>query len=102
MSIQAVVDGQALTGATSSWQYFKVTVPAGNTTLDVSTFGGSGDADLYVRYGALPTSANWDTRPYLNGNNEYARMTNIVAGEWYIGIYGYNGYSGLNLQATSY
>ena len=32
--------------------------------------GGSGDADLYVRYGSQPTTSSYTCRPYLNGNNE--------------------------------
>ena len=80
----------------------QITVPPGQTTLDTSIFGGSGDADLYVRWGALPSLSAWDGRPYLNGNTESTRMLNYPAGDWYIGINGYNAYSGLNLQATSY
>lgn len=103
--IQPVANGQTVTGlsgVTGSWRYFKVTVPQGHTTFDVSIFGGIGDADLYVRWGALPTLTAWHGRPYLNGNYESVHMTNYPPGDWYIGIYGYNGYSGLSLQGSSY
>jgi hypothetical protein len=105
VAIQPLANGQlvsGLAGATGTWRYFKITVPPGQTTLDTSIFGGSGDADLYVRWGALPSLSAWDGRPYLNGNTESTRMLNYPAGDWYIGINGYNAYSGLNLQATSY
>ena len=91
-----------LMGASGSWQYFKITVPPGHATLDVSIFGSSGDADLYLRYGALPTLSRWDARPYINGSNESVRMQNWPAGDWYIGIYGYSSYSSLTLQGNSY
>jgi hypothetical protein len=91
-----------LSGATGSWQYFKITVPAGQTTLDVSIFGSVGDADLYLRFGALPTLNRWDVRPYINGSNESVRITNSPAGDWYIGINGYSAYSSLILQGASY
>ena len=91
-----------LSGATGSWQYFKITVPAGHNTLDVSTFGSIGDADLYLRFGALPTLTRWNARPYVNGSNESVRMQNWPAGDWYIGINGYSGYSSVILQGTSY
>lgn len=91
-----------LSGSTGSWQYFKITVPAGHTTLDVSIFGSVGDADLYLRFGALPTLARWDARPYINGSNESVRMQSSPAGDWYIGINGYSSYSTLNLQGASY
>ena len=92
----------SLSGVAGSWQYFKITVPAGHTTLDVSIFGNVGDADLYMRFGALPTLTRWDARPYINGSNESVRMQNWPAGDWYIGINGYSGYSTLNLQGASY
>jgi hypothetical protein len=91
-----------LSGAAGSWQYFKITVPAGHTTLDVSIFGSVGDADLYLRFGALPTLSRWDARPYIDGSNESVRMQNWPAGDWYIGINGYSAYSALILQGASY
>jgi Bacterial pre-peptidase C-terminal domain len=92
----------SLSGATGSWQYYKITVPTGHATLDASIFGSIGDADLYLRFGALPTSTRWDARPYINGSNESVRMQGWPAGDWYIGIYGYSGYSSLILQGVSY
>lgn len=91
-----------LAGAAGSWQYFKFTVPPGHATVDFSIFGTVGDADLYVRQGALPTLNRWDGRPFLNGSNESARMTNWPAGDWYIGINGFSGYSGLDLLGNSF
>lgn len=91
-----------LSGATGSWQYFKITVPAGHTTLDVSIFGSVGDADLYLRFGALPSLTRWDARPYIDGSNESVRMLNWPAGGWYIGINGYTSYSSLILQDASF
>ena len=91
-----------LSGAAGSWQYFKITVPAGHATLDVAIFGGLGDADLYVRFGALPTLSRWDGRPFLDGSNESVRMQNWPAGDWYIGIQGFSSYSGLGLQDGSF
>src|SRR4029077_13369615 len=82
-----------LSGAAGSWQYFKITVPAGHATLDVAIFGGLGDADLYVRFGALPTLSRWDGRPFLDGSNESVRMQNWPSGDWYIGIQGFSSYS---------
>jgi serine protease len=105
ISIQPLVNHQLVTGlsgATGSFRYFKITVPQGHTTLDVSIFGGSGDADLYVRQGALPTLTRWDGRPYLWGNDEAVRMRNFPPGDWYIGVHGYSGYSSLALRASSY
>src|SRR4029079_10458144 len=45
----------SITGAASSAQYWRVAAPAGSA-LTVKIAGGSGDADLYVREGARPTT----------------------------------------------
>jgi serine protease len=88
-----------LSGARLSWQHFTLDVPAGMSELDVQMSGGSGDADLYVRFGTQPTTSSYDCRPYLNGNNENCNFNNPAAGTWYISIRGYSAYSGVTLQA---
>ena len=67
--------------------------------LEIAISGGTGDADLYVRRGAQPTTTAYDYRPYLSGNNETVTVNNPTAGTWYIGIRGYAAYSGLTLDA---
>lgn len=101
--VTALSNGQtvaSLSGAQGSWQYFKITVPSGQTSLAINMSGGSGDADLYVKLGSQPTSSSYDYRPYLSGNNESVSVTNPAAGDWYIGVYGYSAYSGVSLTAT--
>ena len=89
-----------ISGSTGSWTYYKITVPSGQASLKISISGGTGDADLYVKLGAQPTSTSYDYRPYLTGNNESVSVTNPAAGDWYIGINGYQAYSGLSLTAS--
>lgn len=91
-----------LSGAQGGWRYFKISVPAGSSLIDIQQFGGSGDADLYVRVGALPTLSQYNFRPYLTGNNERVTYSNPPAGDWYIGVYGYNSFSSVNLNAQYY
>jgi bacillolysin len=101
--VTTMTNGQTLTGlsgATGTWAYFKITVPTGQTQLKVTMSGGTGDADLYVRQGAQPTSTTYTCRPYLTGNAETCTMTNPVAGDWYIGLNAYAAYSGVSLNAT--
>lgn len=84
----------------SSFQFFSVSVPAGACELKVSIAGGTGDADLYVRFGAQPTTSTYDCRPYLNGNNETCTFPTPQAGTWHIGINAFSTYSGVTLTAT--
>ena len=86
-----------VSGATGSNAYWKLTVPAGQTTLVFSTSGGTGDADLYVRKGSKPTTATYDCRPYLTGNKETCTFTNPTATDYYVMIHGYAAYTGLSL-----
>ncbi|MGP9799940.1 S8 family serine peptidase [Rheinheimera sp. NSM] len=87
--------------ARRAWQHYTVTVPAGMSNLTVTTSGGSGDADLYVKRGSQPTTTSYDCRPYKSGNAESCSFANPQAATWYISIYGYSAVSGLTLT-TSY
>ena len=78
--------------ARRAWTYYTIDVPAGMSTLDFNMSGGTGDADLYIRRGAKPTTSTYDCRPYKSGNS--------VADTWHIGIYGYSAASGVNLDVT--
>jgi Dual-action HEIGH metallo-peptidase/Bacterial pre-peptidase C-terminal domain len=59
--------------------------------------GGTGDADLYVRFGAAPTTATYDCRPYLGGNNETCEFNPSQAGNYYVMLNAYSAYSGVTL-----
>ena len=72
--------------------------PAGVSSMEVSISGGSGDADLYMRYGSQPTTSAYDCRPYLGGNNETCSFNNPSAGTWHIGIRACSAYSGVTLS----
>ena len=103
--VQALTDGvivNNLAGTTGNWQYFKITVPAGKSSMDIVMTGpDTGDADLYIRYGALPTLTIWDARPFFFGNNEGVRIFNPPAGDYFIGINAASDYSSVSLQATT-
>ena len=99
--VPVLTKGQVLTGlsgATGSWRYWKVAVPAGTTSLTVSTSGGSGDLDLFTRSGAKPTSSSYSCRKQGSTNAETCTLSNPPAGWLYIGVYGYASYS--NAQLT--
>ncbi|MFT5635117.1 MAG: serine protease [Cognaticolwellia sp.] len=86
--------------ARGAWTYYTIDIPAGMATLDFNMSAGSGDADLYIRRGAKPTSSTYDCRPYKSGNTESCAFTNPIADTWHIGIYGYSAASGVSLDVT--
>ncbi|MEO1419357.1 MAG: S8 family peptidase [Pseudomonadota bacterium] len=88
-----------LSASRRNWLRYTVDIPPGMSTFQVQISGGSGDADLYLRFGSQPSTSRYDCRPYLNGNNEVCTITNPQAGTWHIGIRAYQTFSGVNLSA---
>jgi len=41
-------------------QYFTINIPPGTASVSIATSGGTGNADLLVRFGALPTAVVFD------------------------------------------
>ncbi len=80
--------------------YYQMNVPAGAENLQFKINGGSGDADLYVRYGSTPTTSQYDYRPYRNGNNETVTVASPEGGEWFLMIRAYQSFSGVTLSAS--
>ncbi|MBO2565343.1 S8 family peptidase [Shewanella algae] len=88
-----------LSGSAGSEQHFTVQVPAG-VSLNIATSGGSGDADLYVRAGAAPSTSVYDCRPYKNGNSESCSFQVTQAATYHVMIRGYSAFSGMQLLAS--
>ena len=86
-----------LSGAQASTRQWMV-IPGSGRRLSVTISGGTGDADLYTRFGAPPTTSSYTCRPYLNGNNETCIVNNTQAGNYYIMLRGYSAYSGVTLK----
>ena len=97
-----ITNGQTisdLSAAKGEWRYYYIAVPEGAGNLQIQISGGSGDADLYTRFGSRPTLAEFDCRPYHNGNNETCSQPVPQPGQWYIGLRGYRTFSGVTLSA---
>jgi serine protease len=89
-----------LSGARNSQQFFTLAVPAGATNLRFQISGGTGDADLYVRFNAQPTTSQWSCRPFVDGNNETCTVAAPAAGTWHVMIRGFAAYSGVTLAGS--
>lgn len=90
----------SLSGSTGEWQHFFIDVDSTVTGLSFNMSGGSGDADLYVRYGAEPTTSSYDCRPYSAGNNENCDVNSVQAGRYYVSIRAYSSYSNVSLSVS--
>ena len=100
-----------LAGVAGSETLYRIVIPEGTSTLQVSTqgFSSSGDVDLYLKFGkpvscqgslSVSTACNDDYRSENPGSNENISLANPAAGDWYIDLSGYEAYSGVTLTIT--
>lgn len=87
-----------LAASSGSWVYKTIVVPAGKSQLNVNMSGGSGDGDLYLRFGSNPTTSSYQCRPYKTGNTESCSIANPQAGNWIVGVRAYSSFSGVNVH----
>ncbi|MFC3715043.1 M4 family metallopeptidase [Luteimonas soli] len=72
-------------------------VPAGASNLVFTISGGTGDADLYVKFGEEATDTVYDCRPYKSGNSEVCEFPTPQEGTYYVRVKAYQAYSGVTL-----
>ncbi|HET9048567.1 MAG TPA: S8 family serine peptidase [Chiayiivirga sp.] len=81
-------------------RYYRVVVPADAVDLKIEASGGTGDMDMYVRYGEVASTDAYDCRPYREGNNETCSFMLPAAGTYYVTLSGYSAASGISLKAS--
>ncbi|PVV05804.1 MAG: hypothetical protein B6D77_17930 [gamma proteobacterium symbiont of Ctena orbiculata] len=89
-----------LSGTGDESLLFAIDLPADAEHLKFIISGGSGDADLYVKFGSEPTLSSFDCRPYLQGNAETCRISHAREGRYFVMIHGYTAFSDLSLVAS--
>lgn len=89
-----------LAGAAGAEIRDQITVPAGARDLVITTGGGSGDVDLYVRLGSAPTTASFDCSSEGTTNAEVCSFPSPAAGTYQILLRGFSAFSGVTLQAS--
>jgi xanthomonalisin len=98
--LQNGVAATGLSAAKNGQLSYTVAVPSGAKNLKVAISGGSGDADLYLKFGSAPTTSSYDCRPYVTGNTESCSVASPQAGTYYVLLNGYAAFSGVTLKAT--
>ena len=89
-----------LAGAGGEALLFSLDVPAMATDLAFTMNGGTGDADLYVKFGAEPTASDFDCRPYLAGNDESCLIDPAQEGTYFVKVMGYTTFTGVSLTGS--
>jgi hypothetical protein len=87
------------TVSTNNWSSTYTLAVAAGKTATIQIAGGTGDADLYVRAGAEPTTSSYTCRPYKSGNSETCSLTPTSATTYYIKVRAYSTFSGVTLTA---
>ncbi|WNG18004.1 M4 family metallopeptidase [Cystobacter fuscus] len=89
-----------LSAATNASLSYSLSVPANKApTFEIS--GGTGDADLYVRAGAAPTTTTYDCRPYKTGNAEVCDLAaKTTTTTFYVLVRAYSSFSGVTLKGS--
>lgn len=88
-------------GDAGSETFYKIDVPANAKALVIRTAGGTGDVSLYVKAGAKPTSASFDSSSIHPGNAESVVAARVAtATTYYLRVVGVQSYAGVTVQAT--
>ncbi len=98
--LQNGVTVSGLAATTGNSINYTMNVPAGATGLNFVMSGGSGDADLYVKFGSAPTDTSYDCRPYASGNSESCPVNPAQVGTYYVRIKAYSTFSGVSLTGS--
>lgn len=103
-SATLLVSGVPVTGITSATdqlRVYRIIVPHGASSLDITTTGNNGDLDLYVSRVPNPTASS----QLVCGSEgptsiERCQVANPSAGDWYILLNAFEAFSGVALTAT--
>ncbi|MFI4969546.1 MAG: pre-peptidase C-terminal domain-containing protein [Lysobacterales bacterium] len=98
--LQNGVPVTGLAATTGNQLNYTMVVPAGATSLNFAISGGTGDADMYVKFGSPPTLTSYDCRPYITGNNESCPITTAQAGTYYVMLNAYASFTGVSLVGS--
>ncbi|HWO24397.1 MAG TPA: pre-peptidase C-terminal domain-containing protein [Kofleriaceae bacterium] len=89
-----------LAGATGSMRHWVLDVPAGQSMVTFTIQGGTGNADLYMRFGGAASETAFHCRPSLDGNSETCSCPFGLKGVYHVGIRGAAAYAGVTLTGS--
>ncbi|MDE1464688.1 M4 family metallopeptidase [Spartinivicinus poritis] len=86
-----------LTGKQDQKRYYKLNVPFGMHNLQFISWGGTGNANLYVKHKQMPTRHIWDCQATKTDNNEACVIDKPKAGTYYLMLHGRAAYQQVSL-----
>ncbi|MFZ2754911.1 MAG: S8 family peptidase [Lysobacteraceae bacterium] len=100
IELQNGVTVTGITVAANGIISYELHVPNGATNLLFAMYGGTGDADIYVKRGTPPTNTSYDCRPFSFGNNETCFFPAPASGVWYVNVKGFSAATGVSLYSS--
>jgi hypothetical protein len=98
LTLPATVTG--LAGARESLKLYRVTVPPDAYQFRITTTGGGGDVDIFVRFDDEPTLSDFDCEAVTYGNDDTCIIGPAEEGTWYILLYAADPYTDVTLRVT--
>ncbi|MCV2366102.1 M4 family metallopeptidase [Paucibacter sp. DJ1R-11] len=95
--------GVAKTGinlATNAKLTYTLVVPAGAKNLSFKLSGGTGDGDIYLKFGSAPTTTSYELKSDGSTNTETITVAAPKAGTYYLLLNAYSAVSGTSLVAN--
>ncbi|NOK17290.1 M4 family metallopeptidase [Corallococcus carmarthensis] len=90
-----------VSGSRSSNTNLSYVKPSGATAMRFQLAGGTGDADLYVKFGSAPTTSSYDCRSAGASSDESCTINAAQQGTYYVLIRGYTAFSGATFTVSS-
>lgn len=86
--------------AQSASKLYSITVPSGKSYLTFKLSGGSGDGDIYAKFGSAPTTSSYSYKSTGSSNSETITIRKPQAGTYYLLLSAYSAVTGTSLTAT--
>ncbi|MGE6756772.1 M4 family metallopeptidase [Corallococcus interemptor] len=90
-----------VSGARNSNTNLSYVKPSGATAMRFQLAGGTGDADLYVKFGSAPTTTSYDCRSAGATSDESCTINAAQSGTYYVLIRAYSAFSGSTFTVSS-
>lgn len=101
-TVVSLSSGSSQSGSVGAgeWDHYSIEVPSGANRLVVKLTGLTADGDLYVQQGNVPTSSDYECRPYEpDTTSETCALDGPAAGTWYVSVNGFEA-TDYNVKAT--
>ncbi len=96
-------NGVAVSGITENAKaerVYTLKVPSNATNLNFATSGGTGDADLYVKFNSVPTLTSFDCKSTTSSSNERCEISNAQTGVYYVMVQAWDAITNVSLTGS--